>query len=532
MDDIKKQKNPYEGREGLIYARVSSKRQEKEGSGLDSQESRCLADLNSLQVKYLKTFPDSFTGGGDFMRRPAMRAMIEYIDAHPHKKFVVVFDDLSRLARDVVFHLKLRATFKARDVVLRCLNYDFDDSPEGEYLELITAGGAQLQRKVNRRTVIQRMKARLDDGYWPFGSKKGYYRPKGSFIPVATRLGEDVLRPALEGFASGKFVRKIDVAKFLCEHGFWKGKSPEKYLDRVSSILTDPFYCGRIFYPDWEVESRDGKHTGLISAETFERIQKRLKKGGVVTRIRADLSEDFPLRGVIVCSACNGALTGCWTKGRREYFAYYFCQRKGCSLRGKTMRKLDVERDFESLLQRNALKSDVGDLVAIIFSEVWKEEALQWESNRRNSDLAKVNLKVKIDSLAELARRTQSEAVLRVYEQQIEEVSKELTALEQIVPTEVDISVIYQTALDNALELLNNPLRIWKKVSVLEKRRLFFFLFDAKLPYTKSEGYQTGNLLSTTRLFEEITTSNTIMSGDARNRTAVQRETHTHIYKA
>ena len=54
--------NQYEGYVGLAYTRVSSKKQEKEGNGLDSQEERCKADLASIGVPYEQTFRDTFTG--------------------------------------------------------------------------------------------------------------------------------------------------------------------------------------------------------------------------------------------------------------------------------------------------------------------------------------------------------------------------------------------------------------------------------------------------------------------------------------
>jgi len=212
--------NPYEGREGLVYARVSSIRQTTEGSGLQSQEGRCVSELKNLNVPYLKTFQDSFTGGGDFMNRPAMRELLEYIDARPHKKFAVIFDDISRFARDVFFHIKLRAEFRKRDVILRCLNYNFDESEEGEFAELIFAGKAELDRKQNRRQVIQKQKARLELGYWSFGSKRGYQiirSPEHGTMSVPIESEAKILREALEGFATGTFVRKIDVCKFLVE---------------------------------------------------------------------------------------------------------------------------------------------------------------------------------------------------------------------------------------------------------------------------------------------------------------------------
>ena len=166
--------NSYDGREGLVYPRVSSDRQKAEGHGLESQEERSKTELKRLGVPWVKTFPDSYSGGGDFMERPAMKEMLAYIDAHPHKKYLVIFDDLKRFARDTEFHFKLRTALKSRDVSLKCLNYNFDDSPEGRFIETIMAGQAELERHQNKRQVVQKMKSRLELGYWTFGSKKGY----------------------------------------------------------------------------------------------------------------------------------------------------------------------------------------------------------------------------------------------------------------------------------------------------------------------------------------------------------------------
>lgn len=55
--------NPYEGCLGLVYVRVSGKKQETQGYGRESQEGRCKADLASISVPFVKTFPDTYTGG-------------------------------------------------------------------------------------------------------------------------------------------------------------------------------------------------------------------------------------------------------------------------------------------------------------------------------------------------------------------------------------------------------------------------------------------------------------------------------------
>jgi hypothetical protein len=54
---------------------------------------------------------------------------------------------------------------------------------------------------------------------------------------------------------------------------------------------------------------------GLISFETFERIQKRLKDGARAPA-RPDLNADFLLRGAITCACCERPLTASWSKSK------------------------------------------------------------------------------------------------------------------------------------------------------------------------------------------------------------------------
>jgi site-specific DNA recombinase len=365
--------NPYEGRIGLVYARVSSKRQEIEGSGLQSQEGRCIADLRSIKVPYEKSFLDSYTGGGDFMNRPAVREMLGHIDKNIHKKYLIDFDDLKRFARDVEFHLKLRAALKARDVLVRCLNYNFDESPEGRYTETILAAGAELERHQNKRQVVQKQKARLEKGYWAFGAKKGYDQVKDEIhgtLSVPLNPYAEILKEALEGFSTGKFLKKIDVSIFLVERGFWKGKNPDKHLDKVDEMLRDCFYAGFIEYPKWEVARREGKHKPIISATTLELNLKRLKREGLSKRVRLDISPDFPLRGLCTCIGCGDPLTAGWTTGRSNKYPLYKCQKKGCVYYGKSIRKKDIEDRFNILLKKQNLKSKVGLIVEKVFVEM------------------------------------------------------------------------------------------------------------------------------------------------------------------
>ena len=502
-------RDPFEGYFGLVYARVSSKKQESEGSGLQSQEGRCVNDLRFIGVPHIKTFPDTFTGGGDFMKRPAMREMLAFIDSNPHKKFVVVFDDLKRFARDVHFHFKLKAAFKSRGVLLRCLNFNFEDSPEGEYVETIMAAGSQLERKQNGRQVVQKQKARLELGYWPFVIMRGYrfsHDPAHGKIAVPNEKDKDILIEALEGFANGTFSRKTDACRFLVERGFWH--SPvEKIIVQFSKILTNSFYAGFVEYKPWEVSRRPGKHEALISEETFNLIQKRLQNNGRNKNVRVDVSADFPLRGLVLCSYCQVPLTAAWsTGGRKKLFPYYICRHKTCDVYGKSIKKKEIEPQFGEMLMNIALKNEIGQLVTLVFDTVWKEEVRAFQNNQKLFARQANEKKQKIRDLADMAIKARSEAVRIAYESQIEELSAEGIAShpDQVI----DLAIPYRTALEKSITLLKNPYSVWGNAPVLEKHRLFFLIFDTKIGYSKKEGFRTAEIVSVSSLFQGFINEN------------------------
>lgn len=204
--------------QAIIYCRVSSRTQEQEGHGLESQETRCRQYAASKGYDVAAVFPDTITGGGDFMARPGMVALLSFLDAQPDQSFVVIFDDLKRFARDTRFHLDLRDAFRKRRASIECLNFKFDDTPEGEFIETIMAAQGALERKQNGRQVAQKMKARMQSGYWihnpPVGYKYQTVKGRGKMLfpdePLAT-----IIRDAFEGYATGRFQMQAEIQRFF-----------------------------------------------------------------------------------------------------------------------------------------------------------------------------------------------------------------------------------------------------------------------------------------------------------------------------
>lgn len=67
---------------------------------------------------------------------------------------------------------------------------------------------------------------------------------------------------------------------------------------------------------------------------------------------RKDISADFPLRGFVLCNDCSKPLTSCWSQGKNQKYPYYLCATKGCESYRKSIKRDELEGEFEGVLQR------------------------------------------------------------------------------------------------------------------------------------------------------------------------------------
>lgn len=332
----------------VIYCRISSKSQEDEGHGLQSQETRCREYARSKGYTVDAVFPDTFTGGGDFMKRPGMVALLSYLDAQPSERFVVIFDDLKRFARDREFHFRLRDAFRARNALVECLNFRFDETAEGEFIETIMAAQGMLERKQNSRQVAQKMRARMQNGYWIHNAPIGYrYKTvKGhGKVLIRDEPTASVVIEAFEGYASGRFESLSEIKRFFETYpDFPRNKQGLVRQQKVTEIITNPIYTGFICSQRYGLDWLKGHHESLISLDTFDKVQER-RNGRPVIPMRKNIGDGFVLRGFVTCGDCGTPLRSSWTKGRRERYAYYLCQTKTCDSYGISIPRDTIESD-------------------------------------------------------------------------------------------------------------------------------------------------------------------------------------------
>ena len=142
----------------------------------------------------------------------------------------------------------------------------------------------------------------------------------------------------MEGYAIGRFEMIVEVQRFLEKslHYPHIDKKGRVHPTRVKEMLTCQAHAGYVGKKEWNVSLRKGKYEGLITLETFEKIQKSLTETAKVPA-RKDIHVDFPLRGFILCDDCERPLTSCWSQGKNQKFSYYMCYNKDCESKGKSI---------------------------------------------------------------------------------------------------------------------------------------------------------------------------------------------------
>ena len=479
----------------VIYCRVSSAAQTKRGDGLGSQKTRCQEYARARGYAVVETFIDD--ASGSLVDRPGMKIMLAFLKKHRKDELVVLIDDISRLARGMKAHIELRAAIKLAGGELESPSVEFGEDADSELQEYILATVAQHQRRKNAEQTKNRMRARVMNGYWPFACPVGYrYERAGGHGKMLVRDEPlaSIVQEALEGYASGRFQIQAEVKRFLeAQPEFPKVAGGIVLAQTVTNILTRPVYAGYVEAPNWDVSLRKGQHQGLIDFQTFKRIEDRLN-GNARAPARKNLNADFPLRGAVVCGHCSTPLTACWSTGKVARHPYYLCPKKGCESYGKSIRRADIEGQFETLLTGLQPSTNLFSAARAMFEDLWNHRLASGEARARSlkSEIAKVEKQVEqfLDRIAD----ANVPSVVSAYENRIRKLEEQKLILGEKIASSGRPLRGFDETLRTALDFLASPWKLWVSDRLEDKRAVLKLAFAGRLEYVRNEGFRTLNL--------------------------------------
>lgn len=460
----------------VIYCRVSSLKQVKEGHGLDSQEKRCRDYAQMMNWRVIEVYRDEGVSGAK-ADRPAFSRMMDDLSKRNDSTFVII-DDYKRFARDLDVYIHLKKGLDMIGGKLVSPSGNFDDSPEGEALEQVQAVFAELERKQNARQVRNRMKARLEEGYYVLGACPFGYKP-GIGVKVPYEPAASTVKEALEGYAYGTLKSFEDVARFMNSRSLtrYDGRTVLFDGDRAKLMLRGSwFHAGYLECLAMDVTRRPARHKPIISTDVLELIELRLQKKPL-PKYRKNLDRCFPLRGHLICGCCNRRMTAAYSGGRNKKYGYYTCKNGSCDMYNRNHKMESVHEEFETLLQGVTPEAELVDLALELLVDEWDvfKTTQREQLAGYQTELREVNTLVQ--KLVYEATEASSPVVKKAIHERIEEASNRKANLQFIIKnTELDDTDFKQVA--NAVSgILREPYRLWRESDLSRKQLIQELVF-------------------------------------------------------
>ena len=433
----------------LIYVRVSTNRQEDEGTSLDSQQQACTEKAEALNVPIAKVYREVYTGA-ELYDRPILNQVRADIRTKQHSHLFCYAID--RLSRDPI-HLAIVADECARHgVELVFVTEQIDNTPEGGLIRYVRGYAAQVEREKIRERCIRGKRAIALSGRIHYSGTDlyGYRRDREAGVrviyePEAAHVRE-IFR--LVGIR-GKSIR--GVARYLNREGiqppsigkrvYKDGRNPRWGKSAVYRILTESSYKGDPVAWKWKSRIVGGKQLiawrpdserialpesaspAIVSRALWNQVQKRIKEqDGALVRNEA---RQYLLRGFIFCFKCGERMYSEPCHGERRYRCSSREKEGKCG--GKSVHADKVEQFVWEQLSREMMKQKRIDLAFKHLREAGKGEARQKELREAKAALAELDRG--LQNLVRKFRNTQNPRLAKAVEREVADVEREQARL-------------------------------------------------------------------------------------------------------
>ena len=504
--------------EAVIYARVSSIKQMTEGDGINSQIRTCEDFAAGLNLKVLKSFKDGAVSGATASRK-GFDSMLAFVAAHPKRLAIIVYD-VDRLSRDAFVWFDFEKKLDELNALILSPRHNFDKTASGKLVTGMKVVTAAFFRDENRERVCSRQKARMLDGYCAWGHAAGYQWIKdparGGKILKINDPAASAIRELFEGYAAGRFETVADAAKFLEIDGrIPTDKKGRVYPSRAKAILINLVYTGYLKHLPWGIPLTRAKHEAIISLDTYHRVQERLGYKPKA-KYRKDLNVDFPLRGFVLCAACDKPLTASWSTARNgQKHPYYSCKTKGCAAYGKSLKRGKVEGDFEGVLHTIKPSQAIIELARAITVDIHREKYATFQRATQQREAKEKAMEAKLASLTDKLINTSNPSVEQAIEREIERLENERRIIEEQSRQSAAVDTSLEDALGTVFDFIGNPYGIWTSKDLEDKRLVLKLAFAKQLPYSKTEGFGTALTSLPFSIISSLSMSEKGMVGDA-----------------
>jgi site-specific DNA recombinase len=444
-----------------IYARVSTERQEREGTSLDSQVERCLNVATERGWSVERVVKEQGSGG-DIDKRKELQHLLTLAKTGQIAALIVYHID--RFSRDVSDQGWLKREFRKAGVELV-----FATGHQDPIYQAIDGAMAQNERAQIKERIARGKQTTARGGkYLPGGGPPyGYcfrYEKDGRREKVVG-LDRDpetapILREIFTSLADG--VTATGICRRLNDRGVRSPRGGRWCHSTVCAIVKNTVYEGRpyalrfrsIYDPithttriepqpvEDQVPLPAGVAPALVSHELFARANVQLTAGKIGSRRSNPEPERYLLRaGFVRCGSCGGAISSSRLRGEPAYQCTQRHQR-GCL--------------HEATIRAHELDRVVWDMVTMVLKDpAWIRQQLEEQANDPSLTERITEHQISLKKLRQEERKLAAQLGVLDDSTPVIMRLKEVSASRKIVESELDDLLFQQQHTQQITQSLN-----------------------------------------------------------------------------
>ena len=474
----------------VIYTRVSTDDQAKEGVSLDGQEKMCLSHAKRNNLTVQKIFREEGVSAKT-MNRPQLTEMLQYVIAKESNIDTIIIWKIDRISRKALDYQLLKEKLVSQGISLVSATESFTNSAAGILGEGMVALLAEFENNVRSERVVLGMKERISKGSWLHVAPTGYSNYKDSEGRPTLSLNEssESVRELLELFSTGEYTQ-LQLMNKAKKDGLTSKKGNPITFNAMGKMLRNPIYAGKV-KSSLTAEIMDGLHEPLITIETYHRNMQLLNPAYKLNS-QKHTDSNWPLRNSFTkCAFCSLPITGGSVKGNTKRYDKYQCRQCRKSEVGVST---GIDRDklhseFRDLLDSISPNDEVLSIFKSKVLKAWKNRVEQLRTSKNSLQAKQDSLELKKERILDLYIEgglsvEEKASQLSKVDAALIDVSRQLDAVSGLKNERIEI-------LDYSLKFISNLSKIWDDSDVDAKSRLQNIVFPEGVKYEFGKGFRT-----------------------------------------
>ena len=445
----------------VLYARVSSKDQEKEGFSIPAQL-RLLRDYATNRgLVIAQEFTDVETAKAS--GRTNFNEMLLYLKKHQAVCRTILVEKTDRLYRNI----KDYATIDEFDVAVHFVKENEIISRSSRSNEQFVHGIKVLMARNYSQNLgeetVKGMTEKACAGIYPSCAPVGYRNadgPDGKRVIVSDLDAAPMITELFGRFATGRYSLRALVKEANGEGLQLRGR--KLYSSVVHQILRKRLYSGDF---DWDGRTYTGSHEPLVTRECWQRVQELLD-ARAENRTRK-VKHDFAYTGLVHCGHCGCLFVG---ELKKRKYVYYHCTGNRGKCEEPYTRQEILAREFAEVLQELVIPQAILEWLGneVLSSDQTEQAARAQAIKKLQARYEQIQARIETMYLDKLDGRITQEFFDKqsaAWRSEQDGLQRKIQAVQKATPAPIDQAV-------DMLRLTSRASELFLQQTAAEQRRL------------------------------------------------------------